>query len=334
MNKLLSVCIPTYNMEALLARCLDSFIISEKNMALLEVIIVNDGSKDNSSKIAHEYAEKYPNTYVVIDKPNGNYGSCINAALKVANGKYFRICDADDKYDSQHLNAFVDFLNSIDSDLVFAPYQVLDFNSKVISEVKSATCYLEKSLQIEDVKWSEKDMLGYRAMHALCVKTKNLTQNKYKQTEGISYTDTEFVFYSVLYSQTCSFFEFPIYLYYLGRDGQTMSIPSMIKSHMHFYKNSQRMLDDYIILPNTIGKEKQGLLFRSLMACVKYFAATAVIHIRKNKEQKKLLDGLISKSRQSKIACPIEDSLMKERYYRLWKCYHVPSVVLYYYFKK
>ena len=75
MNKILSVCIPTYNMERLLARCLDSFIIEKEYMDKLEIIVVNDGSKDNSIKIAYEYVEKYPNTYIVIDKSNGNYGS-------------------------------------------------------------------------------------------------------------------------------------------------------------------------------------------------------------------------------------------------------------------
>jgi len=72
-------------------------------MDMLEIIVVNDGSNDNSSAIAHEYAENYPHNYIVIDKPNGNYGSCINAALKIATGKYFRICDADDRYNKINL---------------------------------------------------------------------------------------------------------------------------------------------------------------------------------------------------------------------------------------
>lgn len=109
MKKILSVCIPTYNMEALLGRCLNSFIVDKNYMNQLEIIIVNDGSKDNSSRIAHEYANKYPDTFVVVDKPNGNYGSCINAALKVATGYYFRICDADDRYENSNLVAYIDF---------------------------------------------------------------------------------------------------------------------------------------------------------------------------------------------------------------------------------
>ena len=74
-NKILTIIIPTYNMEKCLRKCLDSLIVSEENMQRLEVLIVYDGSKDSSSQIAHGYEANYPQTYRVIDKENGNYGS-------------------------------------------------------------------------------------------------------------------------------------------------------------------------------------------------------------------------------------------------------------------
>ena len=65
-QKTLTVVVPTYNMEKYLRRCLDSLIVGEEQMAQLEVIVVNDGSKDASSAIAHEYEKKYPSTFRVI----------------------------------------------------------------------------------------------------------------------------------------------------------------------------------------------------------------------------------------------------------------------------
>ena len=88
MSKLLTIVIPTYNMEAYLNRCLDSLLVSDEQMKLLEVLVINDGSKDNSSAIAHEYEAKYPNTFRVIDKENGGHGSTINAGIKKARGKW------------------------------------------------------------------------------------------------------------------------------------------------------------------------------------------------------------------------------------------------------
>ena len=83
--KTLSVIIPSYNMEEYLPYCLDSILI-ESVLSRLEVVVVNDGSNDSTSRIAHEYEMKYPDTVVVIDKSNGNYGSCINAGLNISSG--------------------------------------------------------------------------------------------------------------------------------------------------------------------------------------------------------------------------------------------------------
>ena len=97
MEKLLTIIIPTYNMEKYLDKCLSSLIVDDKElMTQLEVLVVIDGAKDRSSEIAHTYQDKYPDTYVVIDKENGNYGSCINRGLKEASGKYVKVLDADD----------------------------------------------------------------------------------------------------------------------------------------------------------------------------------------------------------------------------------------------
>ena len=75
--KVISIAIPTYNMEQWLNRCLDSVVIPEI-IDKVEIIVVNDGSRDRSSEIAHSYADRYPDSVIVIDKENGNYGSCVN----------------------------------------------------------------------------------------------------------------------------------------------------------------------------------------------------------------------------------------------------------------
>lgn len=333
MSKVLSVVIPTYNMEALLARCLDSFIVDDIYMDQLEVIIVNDGSKDRSSAIAHEYENRYPQTFKVIDKENGNYGSCVNRGLKEANGKYFKICDADDRYDTESLQEFIPFLAAAQSDIVFSPYKTLDFESNEKSSLTPVEKYIGRTLDIEDVDWQSPEVLSYRAMHAMCVRTEILKENNCKLTEGISYTDTEFIFYSILCSRTCSFFTRPIYLYYLGRDGQTMSPASMVKSHMHFYIIAKKLLDDYVKLPEDIGKRKQDLLFRSVMAVISPFVSISLLCIRDNKQQIKLFKELIAESATSVLNCPVEERLLEQRYYRVWKKYHIPSYLLQIYMK-
>lgn len=123
MNKLLTVVIPTYNMEALLPRCIDSLVGCSKYLKELEILVVNDGSKDKSLEIAQDYERRYPNTVFAIDKKNGNYGSTINKGIEISTGKYFRILDSDDFYNTSELSKFLDTLSTLDVDLVLTNYR-------------------------------------------------------------------------------------------------------------------------------------------------------------------------------------------------------------------
>ena len=89
MDKLLTVVIPSYNVEKFLNQTLDSFVCDEAVMKKFEVIVVDDGSKDNTAKIGKEYADKYPDTFRVISKENGGHGSGIN----VGSEKGAKFCD-------------------------------------------------------------------------------------------------------------------------------------------------------------------------------------------------------------------------------------------------
>ena len=81
--KVLTVLVPTYNVEKYLRRCLDSLLLPEV-LEEIEVLVVNDGSKDGSADIARAYEKKYPQTVVFVDKENGGHGSTINVLFQSA----------------------------------------------------------------------------------------------------------------------------------------------------------------------------------------------------------------------------------------------------------
>ena len=133
MNKVLTIIIPTYNMENYLHRCLGSLVIKDEELfETLEVLVINDGSKDLSSVIAHEYQEKYTSVFRVIDKDNGNYGSCVNRGLKEAKGKYIKILDSDDLFNENIFPVFLKYLLSSDADLIISDFVILYILLKVI----------------------------------------------------------------------------------------------------------------------------------------------------------------------------------------------------------
>ena len=329
MNKILSVIIPTYNMEALLPRCLDSFIIEKEYMDMLDIIVVNDGSKDRSSEIAHDYQTRYPNTFNVIDKKNGNYGSCINEGLKIAKGTYLRICDSDDYYYKENLPEYLQELKSSTADIVFTPFEIFNFDGSLSKGMPAYSVKNGEVFNISEIDWRKPEVLRYRAMHCISVKTENLIKNEYKQLEGISYTDAQFIFYAVLYSNTCTFFNKPIYKYFLGRDGQTMSLESMKKSNMHFYLNARNMLDTYRTLGNSIPENKALLLYGTIKTCFSYFANISIGHIRRPSEKIKLIRTILEDAKKCKLPCPLYEITKTDIIFRLWYSYHLPPVVIY-----
>lgn len=224
MQKLLSIIIPTYNMEALLDQCLTSLILETKEQReKLDVIVVIDGATDRSSEIAHRYAEKYSEMFSVIDKGNGNYGSCINAALPHVKGKYVRILDADDSYRTENLPAYLNVLETKDVDLILSDYDVVDDKGNVTSQMR-LSFVIERVFLFSDIPSDT-----FIAMHEVAYKTSIFKEVNYYQTEGISYTDMEWVFHPMSKVEKVYFFNKPIYKYLIGREGQTVDAEVKLK---------------------------------------------------------------------------------------------------------
>lgn len=91
--KLLSFAIPCYNSEAYMKNCIESLLPGGEDV---EILIVDDGSKDGTAQIADEYQEKYPTIVKAIHKENGGHGSAVNAGIENATGLYFKVVDSDD----------------------------------------------------------------------------------------------------------------------------------------------------------------------------------------------------------------------------------------------
>jgi glycosyltransferase involved in cell wall biosynthesis len=122
MEKIMSVSIASYNVEKFIRKALDSCCVPEI-MDRLEVLIVNDGSTDGTLEIAREYESRYPDTFRVIDKENGGYGSTVNASIRAAAGKYFRLLDGDDWFDAEGLQKLIEELEEAEEDMIIAQFK-------------------------------------------------------------------------------------------------------------------------------------------------------------------------------------------------------------------
>ena len=105
-----SVVIPVYNVEGYLAETLDSVIgqsIGFENN--IQIILVNDGSPDDSEKICLEYAKKYPDNILYLKQENKGVSAARNYGMQYVEGKYVNFLDSDDKWTSGSFQAVYDF---------------------------------------------------------------------------------------------------------------------------------------------------------------------------------------------------------------------------------
>ena len=246
MSKLLSIIIPTYNMEALLPRCLDSLLVKGA-LDRIEAMVVNDGSKDGSLAVANSYKQRFPDSVTVIDKPNGNYGSTINAALPVAQGKYIRILDSDDWLCSESLVAFLDALQEMETDMAITHFTILhEGGSKELvkyNDYGKEPFQYGKTYHLDDVL--KEGYIKYFLMHGLTYRTGLLKDMGYRQTEGISYTDTEWCCYPVFKAETVTFMDIDLYQYNMAREGQTMDPKVIARSLSQMEKMIRQLIGFY-----------------------------------------------------------------------------------------
>lgn len=255
MGKVLSILIPVYNTEKYIKRCLDSILLNEIKEDI-EVIIVNDGGKDKSLEIAKKYHKKFPETIVIIDKENGGHGSTINKGIEVAIGKYFRVLDSDDWFQSSDFIKFVELLKNETADLVISNYrQEHIYNSNSI--------FLEyKKLipnQIYDFNSFDLSLLvgEYFVMATSTYKLDVLKKSQLHLMEKTFYVDMQYNVVPILEVENFTFYNLDIYRYFIGRKDQSMNLTSFVRNQDHHERVMRYLIEYYVSKKDKISTNKE-----------------------------------------------------------------------------
>lgn len=130
MGKILSVVIPMYNSEEYIEKSLDSLILDDKYMQMIEILVINAGSTDRSAELVRPYEEKYPDTIRLISQENGGLGAAVDAGIEACQGKYFKVLDADGWFLTDEWKKFVHTLLGIRTvDVIVSGYGVYDIGT-------------------------------------------------------------------------------------------------------------------------------------------------------------------------------------------------------------
>lgn len=288
MEKLLTICTAAYNAEKYIDKMLSS-LMAVKRKNVMEIIVVNDGSKDNTLKILKDYETEFPDIIKVIDKPNGGSGSARNKAFEVASGKYLRIIDADDWVDTEAMDAFLEKLEDIEADVVLNPFYIYDEKKDCIIERIGNDKLVEGRIFFPEKEFLDIDKLS---MHGMTYRTAVIKDNNIRLSEGISYVDIEYIVLPMPYVKTIAYISNEVYIYRIGVEGQSIDPKVSIKKNMHRIQVANRCISElrkHKEIPETnmeIMKIKIGGLYSDAINC---YLTDSFLH-RKDIKQ---VDGML-----------------------------------------
>lgn len=257
-NKILTISVAAYNVENTLDKTLASFN-DQRVKDDIEVLIIDDGSKDNTKNIALKYETIDPGTFKYVPKKNGGHGSTVNKGIELASGKYFKVIDGDDWVDTQALIKFVSLLKNTSSDLILT-------NHCEVYENKKEKVNLVEGMKNEKVyTWDDDFDIKRVVLHTLTIKTELLKENKVHITENCFYVDVEYVIWAAYLSKTITFSNIYLYMYRMGNANQSVNKKNMLKNVKMQETVSYKLVDlyDKFVSSHLMNSKKEETIFNT-----------------------------------------------------------------------
>ena len=230
--KLLTVTVPCYNSQDYMENCIESLLPGGDR---LEVIIIDDGSKDNTGAIADAYAEKYPNIIRVIHQENGGHGEGINQGLAHATGTYFKVVDSDDTMSADFI-PFLDRLEECEAnggvDLFVTNYYYVHSDGKGDRSIR----YTNALPQDQIFTW---DQIGRFYVHQLLTihsctfRTEAMRQWSQPLPKHVFYEDNLMICQTLPFVNKLYYMNVDLYRYWIGRPDQSVQKSVMMKHYTH-----------------------------------------------------------------------------------------------------
>jgi glycosyltransferase involved in cell wall biosynthesis len=282
--KLLSIGIPSYNSEGFMRKCIESLLPGGEEV---EIIIVNDGSKDGTAAIADEYAEKYPTIVKAVHQENGGHGEAVNAGLRNATGLYYKVVDSDDWVNEE---AYLAILKKL-AELVKSGEMVDMFISNYVYEKegkkrKKVMQYRTAFPTDQVFTWDDVKFLHvgqYILMHSVIYRTQMLKDCGLELPKHTFYVDNVYVYHPLPYVKKMYYMDVNFYRYYIGREGQSVQEQIMIGRIDQQIRVNKILIDDC-----DVWKIKNKKLRNYMLSYLEIMMAVSSILAIKSKQPENL----------------------------------------------
>ena len=265
----------------------------------VEIIVVNDGSKDGTQEIAERYQEKYPTIVKAVEKPNGGHGDAVNCGLAHATGKYFKVVDSDDWVDEEALLKVLDTIKGFvkdesEVDMVIANYVY----EKVGMTHKKVIRYDNVLPENQIFKWEDIGHFRldqYILMHSVIYRTEMLKLCQLELPKHTFYVDNIYVYYPLPHVRTLYYMNVDLYRYFIGREDQSVNEKVMISRIDQQLFVTKKMISMYEL--RLIGSKKLRKYMVNYLAIMMTVSSILCIRSKKkeNFEKKKELWAYLKK---------------------------------------
>ncbi len=231
--KLITFVVPCYNSQEYLQTCIHSLLpFGEEG----EILIINDGSTDETGRIADEYAVRYPAVVRVIHQKNGGHGEGINQGIAHAKGMYLKVVDSDDWLNGEALEQFKIALQDCVKRKILPDVFITNFVYERASDGKSYVCSFAKNFPQTPCGWESVRLFKLwklLLMHALAYRTELLREHDVTLPKYTFYEDNVFAYLPLAYTKKLYYLNVNLYRYYIGREGQSVAVRNLIKNYEH-----------------------------------------------------------------------------------------------------
>lgn len=242
MGKVLTVVVPSHNVEKYLEQTLES-LIDDTILDDLEVLVADAGSKDRTAEIGKKYEEQYPRTFRVISKKNGGCGPAINTGIIEGQGKYFKVIEGSDWVNTSDFVKLIGKLKECDADYVVTNYMEVDHQTK--EEEPYTFSIMERDTVTDFDEIAGELQIG---IHSLVIKTSILKEHNIRTHEHTIYADIEYLLYPVPYVETVVYYDLSVHMHRVRWESKSVVIrrsQKNMKKHMEVIFYLIDFLKDY-----------------------------------------------------------------------------------------
>lgn len=230
MDKLITFAIPCYNSAKFMHNCIDSIVGVGDD---IEIIIINDGSADNTGEVADSYAAKYPETVRAIHQENGGHGAGVNTGISNARGKYYKVVDSDDRLDTDKLNQLLCRIRENEAkgqsiDMYVSNYVYVRIDTGERRVMGYSDIFPKESV----CTWDDTKPFGpsqYLMMHSVVYRTELLREHGIELPRHTFYVDNLYMYEPFPYVKSIYYMDLDLYLYYVGSEEQSVNEKNMVR---------------------------------------------------------------------------------------------------------